>query len=88
MEGPDWNGRVGSFLIGQIPAEDFLWQSKGFLQKDEQKRCQAWMFAGMKRLAKDDPGTAIGCFQNCLATNQTGLLEYALAQTELKQLGK
>ena len=41
------------------------------------------MFAGMKRLAHDDKGSAIVWFQDCLATNQKEMLEYRLAQSEL-----
>ena len=84
----DWYIRIGNFLLGKISPNDFLDPKNSFLQNDIRKRCQAWMFAGEKSLAHDDKQTAIGCFQNCTATNQKGSAEYRLAQSELKALGK
>jgi len=84
--GQDPNGRIVDFLIGNTKPENFLGPKKAGPSRDEAKVCQNWMFAGMKWIAKGDPRTAAGCFQNAVATNQTEMFEYLLAQAELKRL--
>ena len=49
--------------------------------------CEAWFYAGMKRLAAGDKRTAIELFKKCLATDQKTFVEFGLAATELKMLG-
>lgn len=87
----DPNGRIARFLLGQLPAERFLSPGKRLYEPEaelEMKKCRVWMFAGMKSVATSDVSFATGCFQNALATNQTEMFEYMLAQAELKRLGK
>jgi len=50
------------------------------------RNCQAWFYAGMKRLLAGDKTTAIGCFRSCIETKQKNLAEYQFAQAELKTL--
>jgi lipoprotein NlpI len=50
------------------------------------RNCQAWFYAGMKRLLAGDKTTAVGCFKSCIETKQKNVTEYQLAQAELKTL--
>lgn len=84
----DWNGQIGNFLLNKVMAAEFLDKDSAFLKNDARKRSQASMFAGMKKLSEGDKGSAIRYFQDCLAQNQKGTFEYALARAELKSLGK
>ena len=87
---PDLNGRVADFLLGQITAENFLNFGQGISGAEknlEFRKCRIWMFAGMKSEARGDMNSAIGCFQNAIATDQTEMFDYLLAQAELKRLG-
>lgn len=85
--GPDPNRRIADFLLGYLTPENFLNRGQGVSRRDEAVMCRTWMFAGMKRLSKDDSVTANGCFQNAVATNQSETFDYLLAQAELKRIG-
>jgi lipoprotein NlpI len=49
--------------------------------------CEAWFYAGMKRLAAGDKAKATEFFQKCVTTGQKTFIEFDLAATELKTLG-
>jgi lipoprotein NlpI len=51
------------------------------------RACEAWFYAGIKRLAAGDKRTAIELFKKCLATDQKTFVEFGLAATELNMLG-
>ena len=50
--------------------------------------CEAWFYAGMKKLLGGDKAAAANYFKKCLATEQKDFTEYLLAEAELKALEK
>jgi lipoprotein NlpI len=48
--------------------------------------CEAWFYAGMKRLVSDDKAGARDCLQKCVETRQQTFVEYDLAISQLKKL--
>ena len=51
-------------------------------------RCQGWFYVGMKRLVAEDKETAKEAFRDCISTYQKNVIEYQLAQVELKTLDR
>jgi lipoprotein NlpI len=83
----DWVSTIGELLLDKISEADFLASvNSPDGGKDQGQRCEAWYYAGMKRLLAGDKKTAADYFSRCLATQQTALCEYVFAQTELKML--
>ncbi len=85
----DWVSKVGGHLLGTIPEADLLAAAVSpDAQKDSGQHCEAWFYAGMKRLLAGDKETAADYFHKCLATGQKSFSEYQMAASELKALGK
>ena len=83
----DWISKEAAMLLGKINEADFLAAvTSSDPQQDQNQHCEAWYFAGMKRLLAGDKGTAADYFRKCLATGQKNLTEYMLADAELKLL--
>jgi tetratricopeptide (TPR) repeat protein len=83
----DLTSKTAAFLLGRINEDDFLAAASSTDgQKDQSQHCEAWYFAGMKRLLAGDRKTAIDYFHKCLATGETDYCEYILAQAELQAL--
>jgi tetratricopeptide (TPR) repeat protein len=62
LSGGDWTTKVGTFLLGRITEADFLAAaSSPDNQKDRNQHCEAWYYAGMKRLFAGDKKTAGVC---------------------------
>ena len=79
--------KTASFLLGKTPEADYLDSAHSpDAGTDQSQRCQAWYFAGMKRLLMGDKKGAIDAFQQCVATQQKDLSEFVLAGTELRAL--
>jgi tetratricopeptide (TPR) repeat protein len=84
----DWLSRLGAFLLGPINESDLLAAADaGDPQTDRAQHCEAWFYAGMKRLLAGDKQGASNCFKNCVATQESAFDEYMLAQAELRRLG-
>ena len=83
----DVTTKTASFLLGNISEIDYLAAAPSPDAKtDQSQQCEAWYFAGMKRLLMGDKNTAVDYFHKCLATNQKDHPEYILAQAELQEL--
>jgi lipoprotein NlpI len=83
----DWPSQVGHFLAGQLSEAGFLKAAKNRnARTNEEQHCEAWFYAGMKRLIAHDQTTAAVYFQNCLDTGVDNFEEYASAEAELKFL--
>jgi lipoprotein NlpI len=83
----DLTSKTAAFLLGRINEADYLAAAASSDAKTDQGRhCEAWYFAGMKRLLMGDKKTAIDAFHQCLATGQKDYCEYILAQAELQAL--
>ena len=78
----------GRFLLYQISESDLLvGATSPDVEKDRAQHCEAWYYAGMKRLLAGDKKTAADCFDKCLGTQENTFDEYMLAKAELKSLG-
>jgi lipoprotein NlpI len=88
MPAADWISKIGRFLLDQISESDFLGDATSSdVEKDRAQHCEAWYYAGMKRLLAGDKKTAAEYFNKCLGTQEKNFDEYILAQAELKSLG-
>jgi lipoprotein NlpI len=84
-----WTAKVGDFLLGNITEDDLIAAAASpDATKDQGQHCEAWYYAGMKRLLAGDKKVAADDFNRCLATKQTRFTEYRLAEGELEALGK
>jgi tetratricopeptide (TPR) repeat protein len=55
----DWIPKIGRFLLDQISESDFLGDATSSdVEKDRAQHCEAWYYAGMKRLLAGDKKTA------------------------------
>jgi lipoprotein NlpI len=50
------------------------------------RQCEAYYYAGMARLLKDDTAGAKGLFEKCMAINRTTFYEHAFAKAELARM--
>jgi tetratricopeptide (TPR) repeat protein len=84
---PDWTINIAHFLTGELSESD-LFKAAGDLdkKKNDRQQCEAWFFAGSKRLIGGDKIAALDFFTNCLATNSKNNQEYTSAAAELKYL--
>ena len=85
--GADWVSKIGRFLLDQISETEFVaGAASSDVEKDRARHCEAWYYAGMKRLLAGDKKTAAECFDKCLGTQENSFDEYMLARAELKSL--
>ena len=85
----DWFSKVAGHLLGKVSEADlFAAAASPDAKKDKGQHCEAWFYAGMKKLFSGDKKTAADYFHKCLATEQKDFTEFQLAQSELKALGK
>jgi lipoprotein NlpI len=81
----DWESKIGRFLNGQIAEPEFLAAAKNADSRTEAGQlCQAYFYAGSKRLFTGDKATAADYFQKSIATDQKDYTEYSSAAAELK----
>lgn len=86
--GADWVSKIGRFLLDQIGESALLADATSSdAEKARAQQCEAWYYAGMKRLLAGDKKAAADCFNKCLSTQETTFNEYILARAELKSLG-
>jgi lipoprotein NlpI len=79
-----WEKNIGAFLLGRMGEAEFLGAAgRG---NDSGRQCEAWFYAGMKRLLSGDAATARDYFQRCLATDRKDFDEYNFAAAELALL--
>jgi tetratricopeptide (TPR) repeat protein len=82
----DFTAKTAAFLLGRVTESDYLTAAtSGDAKVNATQSCQAYYFAGMKRLIMGDRGTANDYFQKCVATGKKDFCEYLLAQAELQQ---
>ncbi len=83
----DFTAKTAAFLLGRVTESDYLTAAASTDgEADATQHCQAWYFAGMKRMLMGDKATAADYFQRCLATNKKDFCEYILAQAQLHAL--
>ena len=82
----DWVSTVGGFLLGTITEEKlFAAAASPDAKKESAQKCEAWFFAGMKKLLAGDKTAAAEYFRKSMAERKT-FTEYQLAAAELKAL--
>jgi ankyrin repeat protein len=83
----DWPSKVERFLAGQLLESDFLKAADDAnLQTAKEQHCEAYFYAGSKRLFENDKMGAVDYFKKCLTTNVTDFEEFTSAATELRFL--
>jgi len=83
----DWLSKIGAFLLGRMDEPELLAAANSENpQTGGAQHCEAWFYAGMKRLLAGDKPGAIDAFRSCLATQESAFDEYMLAQAELRRL--
>ena len=55
-------------------------------EKQRGRQCEAWYYAGMKRLLDGDKAAAADSFRQCLATGKGTFAEYDFAAAELRAM--
>jgi lipoprotein NlpI len=81
--------KIARFLLDQISETEFLAGAvSSDVERDRAQHCEAWYYAGMKRLFAGDKKAAADCFDKCLGTQENTFDEYLLARAELKSLEK
>jgi lipoprotein NlpI/uncharacterized protein YecT (DUF1311 family) len=84
-----WTSKIASFLLNKINQADLITAAASpDPKKARDHLCDAWFYAGIKRLLAGDKATAIDCFEKALATRAKAENEYEFAEAELKALGK
>jgi lipoprotein NlpI len=89
IAGPDaWVSKDAAFLLDRMSEPDYLAAANSADPKlDHGQHCEAWFYAGMKKLGSGDNAGAIGRFRESIATGQSDYMEYALAHAQLQALG-
>jgi len=87
MRPGDWPEQIGQFLLGKRTERDFLAAvTAPDAEAQKGRLCEAWFYAGEKRLVEGDGKGARECFRQCLATGKTDFVEYQLAAAGLKAM--
>jgi len=87
----DWATSIGRFLTGNLAEEEFLKQATSTAKRPTDvtiQICEAYYYAGMKRLLAGDKSGAGERFQKCLNTGEDNCFEYRSAGAELRALKK
>lgn len=85
----DWAARIAGFLLGRINEEAFLAAAASpDPKKDLEQHCEAWFYAGMKRLQGGEETAAAECFKKSVGTGVKNFWEYKFSQSELKAMGR
>jgi lipoprotein NlpI len=87
--GDDWYSRIGRFVIGGLSEDDFF-RAAEFpdAKTDKDQKCEAYFYAGIRRLLDGEKGKARECFEKCLQTGARANLEYSSARSELQALDR
>ena len=74
---PDWNAKIAAFFSGQLSEQDLLTSATSTDSETNRIRhCQAWCYAGLRRLIDGDKISAIDYFEKSIDTSQDTLMEY------------
>ena len=71
----EWTSKVAGHLLGNVSEADLFAAAKSSDAKKQRGLfCEAWFFAGMKKLLGGDKATAADYFRKCIATGQTNFV--------------
>jgi len=83
----DWVTKNAAFLLNRMSEDEYLAAAGSADAKtDRDQHCEAWYYAGMKRLLANDRTAASDYFRKCLATGKADFAESWLARAELRAL--
>jgi lipoprotein NlpI len=83
----DWPSTVAHFLTGHLSEADFFQAASNPNPKtDAGQHCEAYFYAGSKRLIEGGRKTAVDYFKKCLTTGVVNYTEYQCAAAELAAL--
>ena len=83
----DWVSNVAGHLLGKVSEADLFAAAKSADSNQEHGQlCEAWFYAGMKKLLSGNKTAATDYFKKCIATEQRTFTEYEFAEAELKRL--
>jgi lipoprotein NlpI len=89
QKGREWPLKIGLFLAGRMTEDDLLKAADDANKRtDVNQHCEAFFYAGSKRLIDGDRIAARDYFKKCLATNVRDYTEFSSAEAELKFLEK
>lgn len=84
----NWAAAIAGYLLGSVTETDFFAAAGSPNErKAKGQTCEAWYYAGMGKLLDGDQKAAAAYLRKCIATNEK-YVEYELAQSEVKALGK
>jgi lipoprotein NlpI len=78
---------IDNFLLGKMSEQDLLAAADSIQERPDQQ-CEAWYYAGLKRLLNGDKAGAAEAFRKAIATGEKTTNEYDFAEAELKDLGR
>jgi tetratricopeptide (TPR) repeat protein len=79
--------KTATFLLGRTSEAEYIAGAASTdPNSDRGQHCEAYYFAGMRRLLLGDKAAALDFFHKSLATDQKNFCEYSLAQAELQGL--
>ena len=80
---------IDNFLLGKMSEKDLLAAAdSGKEKKRPEQHCEAWYYAGLKRLLNGDKAGAAEAFRKTVATGEKTTNEYDFAEAELKDHGR
>lgn len=83
----DWTKSIGQFVAGSLSEADFLTTAAtGDEKAVPGQLCEAFYYAGVLHLLKDDQPSARDFFNKAIATGQKEHYEYQFARAELTRL--
>lgn len=89
VSGPnEWPAKIAAFFFGQLSEEDFLVAAQTSPAATQGNLCEAWYYAGKKRLIAGDKESAKTYFTECVGTKKSTFLEYRAARMELQSPGE
>jgi lipoprotein NlpI len=87
QKGHEWALRIGRFLTGQLSEDDLFKAAVNSNPRiDANQHCEAYYYAGSKRLIDGNKEGAQDYFKKCVATNVRIYTEFSSAQMELTYL--
>jgi tetratricopeptide (TPR) repeat protein len=85
--GPGWDKTIGAYLTGDISESDLIAEARnGGDETLAERECEAYYYAGMVHLLRNETGAARDLFARSLATNASADDAYALARGSLSRL--
>jgi lipoprotein NlpI len=84
----DWLFKMGSFLTGQLSEAEFFKAAESDSRRSKEHLCEAYFYAGTKRLVTGDTAGAETAFRNCVTTDVKNFIEYQSAVAQLAFLNK